>query len=141
MIDRVSTIAVLLVLQGMADLVLGLALLGTGLFVAVGGAGLPPSLAPLESRVAVLVFGPVLTAAGVLKIVAGVRNYRYRSPLLGIVALASALVSALNCACLPLALPLAAYGLYLYRQPAVERAFQMGSQGLSRQWIRHSARP
>jgi hypothetical protein len=90
---------------------------------------------PLPPQVAVLVFGPLLTAAGLLKVVAGIRNYSYKGHLLGIMALASALVSAALCYCAPTSLALMAWGLVLYRRPEVERAFLMGRQGLSREWI------
>jgi hypothetical protein len=143
LVRRVSTIAVLLIVQGALDLALGLALAGVGLYVATGRTGLPVEMVPLEPRIAVVVFGPTLVAAGALKVAAGVHNYRFRKPVLGIVALASGLLSALNCYCAPFALGLTGYGLYVYRRPEVERAFLMGQQGLSREWIEASlaARP
>jgi hypothetical protein len=137
-----ATIAVLLIVQGVHDLIAGLALCGLGAYVGSGGTGLPVAAFPVESQVAVVVFGPLLIAAAALKIVAGLRNYHYRALPLGLLALASCLVSALVCYCAPLSLALMAWGLVLYRRPEVERAFLMGRQGLSREWIEATlARP
>jgi hypothetical protein len=136
---RVSTIAALLVVLGTHDALMGLCLCGAAAFLAAGGSGRPLERLPAESRVAVLVFGPLLAAVGALKITAGLRNYRYRGERLGLAALASCVASALVCYCAPLALGLLGYGLYVYTRPEVERAFLMGRQGLSREWIRASA--
>ena len=124
----------LLLVQGAIDLAFGLAL--TALAVAsLGSLPIPADLIPAESRVAVIVFGPVLLAVGGLKVYAGTRNYRYRGRLLGLVALASCVLSLANCLTAPLAVPLLIFGLVVYRHPDAERAFVMGEQGLSREWI------
>jgi hypothetical protein len=132
---RLSTIAVLLIVQGALDLVFGLALSGVAAYVARGGTGLPLERFPAEPVIAVIVFGPALMAAGALKVAAGIRNYGYRSPLLGIVALGSCVVSMANCPLAVLPLALMIYGLRVYRHRDSERAFLMGKQGLSREWI------
>jgi hypothetical protein len=137
---HVTTIAMLLIVQGAFDLTFGLALSGIAIGVATGSAPIPTEMVPPESRGAVLAFGPALLLVGGLKVYAGIRNYRYRGRLLGIVALASCVVSLANCLCTPLALPLVVGGLIVYRHPEAERAFQMGKQGLSREWIRASRR-
>jgi hypothetical protein len=135
---RVPTIAALLVVQGAHDVTMGLGLCGTAAYLAAGGSGLPLEGLPAQSRIAVVIFGPLLTLAGVLKITAGLRNHRYRGERLGIAALASCVVSALVCYCMPFALILMGFGLYVYTRPEAQRAFLMGRQGLSREWIRAS---
>jgi hypothetical protein len=134
---HVSTVAILLILQGACDLAFGLALCGLAV---VGAGALPRDALPLESRAAAIVFGPALLATAGLKIWAGIRNHQYRSRLAGIVALASCVLSLANCLCTPLALPLLVWGLVVYRHPEAERAFLMGEQGLSREWIQASRR-
>jgi len=139
---RITTIAVLLIVQGAFDIVLGLALSGVAVYVAGGGTGLPLESFPAESTIGVIVFGPALLAAGGLKVYAGIRNYAYRGPLLGIVALASCAVSMANCPLAVLSFALMVFGLRVYRHRDSERAFLMGRQGLSREWIGASlARP
>jgi hypothetical protein len=138
MTRQVTTVAILLIVQGVIDLTTGLTLCVVALYVATGRTGLQLEMFPLPPQIGVLVFGPLLTAAGLLKLVAGIRNYSCRGHLLGILALASSLVSAVLCYCAPTSLILMTWGLILYRRPEVERAFLMGRQGLSREWIRAS---
>jgi hypothetical protein len=132
---HLTTIAVLLMVQGAFDLLFGLALSGVAVYVARGGTGLAAEHFPAEPTIGVVVFGPALLAAGALKVAAGIRNYAYRSPRLGLVALASCALSMANCLFAPAALALMIAGLRVYRDPISERAFSMGRQGLSREWI------
>jgi hypothetical protein len=134
---RVQTVAVLMIVQGALELALGLMLSGAGLLLATGWAGAPFSLrsVPAESALAFTVLGPALLVAGGLKGVYGIRNHRYRGRLGGIVALASGTLSLPSCCCAPSALALMAYGLSVYLSPEARRAFQMGEQGLSPEWI------
>ncbi len=79
-----------------------------------------------------LVYGgiaAVALAAGVLHLVAGVRNYRFRGRTLGIVALACGMLTILTCYCLPTAVALAVYGLIVYLNREVSEAFRMGEAG------------
>lgn len=137
MTARVQTVAVLLIVQGALEVALGLMLSGMGLLLAAGWAGAPFSLraVPAESAVAFTILGPTLLLAGGLKAVYGIQNHRYRGRLGGIVALASGALSLPSCCCAPSALALLAYGVYVYLSPEARRAFQMGEQGLSPEWI------
>ena len=135
MARHIPTIAVLLIVHGAVDLLIGLALSGLAAWVATGRTPLPLASLPAEPTVGVLVFGPALLAAGTLKIAAGAANYAYRRPRLGLVALASCVVSTASCVVAPLSLALLVFGLLVYRHPRAERAFLMGKQGLSREWI------
>jgi len=125
----------LLIVHGAIDLVLGLGLGGVAAYLAGGGTGLRLSIFPAEPTIGVLVFGPAFLAAGILKITAGIANYAYRRPVLGLLALASCVISMASCVAAPLSVALLAFGLVVYRDPQTERAFRMGRQGLSREWI------
>jgi hypothetical protein len=138
MARHIATVAMLLIVQGAFDLVIGLALVGVALFVRQGDTAALAARLPLEPQAAVIVFAPLFAASGVLKIVAGARNYNYRSRLLGILALASCAVSMANCYCAPASLAVLVFGLVVYRHPDSGRAFVMGAQGLSREWIEAS---
>jgi hypothetical protein len=82
-----------------------------------------------------LALGAAHLAAGVLHVVAAARNYRYRGRKLGITALIVGLVTASMMICLPTALALAVYGLIVYVNEAVVRAFDLGEQGESAEAI------
>lgn len=128
----------LLVVQGALEVAFGLALTGLAVFVGSGRTGLPLATVPAEAAAAAVFFGPALLLAGALKVAAGARNLRYRSRRLGILALASGALSMFTCWCAPSALALLIAGLFAYTRPAAARAFQMGEQGLSREWIEAS---
>jgi len=73
---------------------------------------------------------PVLTS-GVLRIIAGVRNYNFKGRMLGIVSICAGLGSMLSCYCAPTAIGLLVYGLVIFLSPAVKAAFEMARQGHS----------
>src|SRR5205823_5880308 len=66
---------------------------------------------------------------GLLRIVAGLFNIRYRRRGLGIAALAVGLVTMMTAYCAPTAIGLAVYGLIVYLNEPVVLAFQMGDSG------------
>lgn len=134
-VRRVRKMAVLLILQGAFEATLGLAFTVFAVFLLSGRAALTLEGSPAEVMTALVLGGPGMLGAGGLKIAGGIRNYSYRGKLLGILALASGGVSVLTCVCAPTAVALLVYGLKLYGQPQVERAFLMGEQGSSPEWI------
>ena len=85
-----------------------------------------------------VVFGLVILSVGILRIVAGVRNYKYRGKVLGIVALVVGMLPALTCYCLPTSLGLLIYGLIVYLNNDVVRAFAMGEEGMPPDQIKAS---
>ena len=134
----VTTVAVALVVLGAFDLALGLALSGVALFTTTLPPEIPWESLPVEPRAAVVVFGPLLVLAGALKVAAGIRNYGCRDRRLGILALASCAFSMSNGVCCLPAAALLVCGIAVYVRPEVDRAFRMGAQGLSREWIEAS---
>jgi hypothetical protein len=146
MVKHVPTVAILLVIQGALEVCAGLF---ASLYALVYGAlafvpwseqvEADPNQLPAETLSAILggaglvflliAFG--ITALGSLKIVAGIFNFRYRKRTLGLVALMSAFGSLLTCYCGPTGIALAAYGLFVYLDRAVTKAFDLGEQGLS----------
>jgi hypothetical protein len=97
----------------------------------------PPNQPPPEQFfwIMTVTYGVMATAAlivAVLHITAGVRNYRFRGRVLGIVALAGgAATTLLTCYCIPTAFALAVYGLIVYLNRSVVEAFRMGEAGCS----------
>ena len=77
---------------------------------------------------------PVLTS-GILRIIAGWKNYRYQGRTLGIVSIIVGLGSLFSCYCAPTAIGLLVYGLIIYVNPAVKAAFEMARQGRSPEQI------
>jgi hypothetical protein len=96
---------------------------------------LPPAFATWMAAAYVLL-GLASLAVGVLRIVAGVRGLKYRGRILGIVSLAVGVVSFLTCYCAPTSLALMVYGLIVYLNSDVGRAFEMAKGGASAEQIR-----
>ena len=126
-VQRVRKMAVLMILQGSLEATLGLAFTALAMFSLSGWVPLSLEGSPAEFMAALVLAGPGMLGAGGLKIAAG--------KLLGVVALASGSLSVLTCACGPTAVALLVYGLRLHAHPRVEKAFQMGEQGFSPEWI------
>jgi hypothetical protein len=74
--------------------------------------------------------GLLVLLGSALHIVAGIRNYGYRSRTLGIVALITGMATTLvTCYCAPTAIAIGVYGLVCYLNPSVTQAFQMVATG------------
>ena len=131
---QIKIVAILMIVQGAMETAMGLFLcvMGPVMFglmssaPAPSGGGPPPAL-----------FGGIYIAmglptliAGVLKIVAGIRNVKCRGKVLGFVALGSGILSMASCYCLPTALGLGVYGLIVYLNQNAARAFEMGETGM-----------
>src|SRR5438128_2430993 len=114
MYRQVTTLAILLIVQGSLEAIMGL------LFAIIGPLmmsimktlpthpGSPPPPEEVGTIVAVyyVLAGGALLATGVLKIVAGAFNAKYKKRGLGIAALATAPVSLFTCYCFPTGLGL-----------------------------------
>lgn len=143
LVAHVPVVAILMMVQGGLELLMGL-----GLAVM---AGVFPLLLELEQGPAREVppfeavrwimlavyggLGLLTIAAAVLHFLAGLRNYRFRSRTLGVVALAAGLVTVFSCYCAPTSIALAVYGLIVYLNADVAQAFQMGQAGQSKEEI------
>jgi hypothetical protein len=132
MARHVPIVATLLIVQGALECALG------ALYVVIGPltprymaragryhapADMPRDLDAIVMAATVAV-GFLALAFGILKIVAGVRNRRYRGRGLGLVALASGVLTSGTCYCAPTALALLIYGLVVYLNPDAVAAFR-----------------
>lgn len=147
MTRHVPVVAILMTVQGGLELLAGLGLIGVGAFGMVmvrmdqfqdRGVG-PPDMPP-EALGWIMLgtyggMGLVALLAGGLHLLAGLRNYRFRSRTLGLVALAGGLATIFTCYCAPSAIALAVYGLITYLNGDVTQAFAMGEAGRTREEI------
>ena len=142
MVSHVPIVSILMMVQGGLEVVMGLGLVAIGGFFPVmlqmdqNAAGRPQELPPEElSWVFLVMYGGLgvltLIAAG-LHIFAGIRNYQFRSRVLGIVALAGGLVTMFSCYCAPTAIGLGVYGLIVFLNPEATQAFALGESGKKR---------
>jgi hypothetical protein len=142
LVNHVRAVAILMILQGVLDLVMACVL---GAMAALMGHLIfhqemqqhPPNGGPSPEQMFSIftvmygVMAVVVLAVAALHIVAGVQNLRFRGRTLGIVALASGVLTFFTFWCLPTALGLAIYGLIVYLNRSVSEAFRMSKAGCS----------
>ena len=138
MVRHVPTVATLMLVQGVLESLMGMFFIGMGVFMAVAVREAmiqqPPNGQDVEKFAWMMGgiyggLGLVGIIGGVVKIVAGILNLRFKSRIFGIVALCSGATTFLNWLCLPTAIGLGIYGLIVYFDEAVRYAFQLGRQG------------
>jgi uncharacterized membrane protein HdeD (DUF308 family) len=141
-VRQVRTFAILNAVQGMLEIPMGLFMTGmSAMFPTLMRMDkqrqADPANAMAEETMMWVVAGvylaigiPVLIS-GVLRVIAGVQNYRFKGRTLGLVSIIAGMATLFSCYCAPTAVGLLVYGLILHLNPAVRAAFELGRQGYS----------
>jgi hypothetical protein len=141
-VGQVTVISILMIVQGSLVSLIGLLCMVMGpAMLALSGASHRSGDDQLISGIGgafYLFAGALLAAAGGLNITAGIKNLKYRSRNLGIAALCIGALAMFTCYCAPTAIGLLIYGLIIYLNQDVSRAFEMGEQGASPEQIKNS---
>ena len=135
---QVTTLAILMIVQGALEAIIGLVLLVMGPAMLSTTPGMPRNdqeAIGIMSAVFIILGVLILLTAG-LKIVAGIKNLKYRGRTLGMAALISSIVSMMTGYCAPTAIALLIYGLIIYLDGDVRQAFEMGEQGVPPEQIK-----
>lgn len=129
LVGHVPLVAICLIVQGVLEILFGLFLIACGLFFMLSG---DPELAGMQP-LAMMFIGVSLPAllCGLLRLVAGIFNLRYRSRILGMAALCVGLLTMITGYCAISSMALAVYGLIVYLNDSVVAAFAMGDSGKS----------
>jgi hypothetical protein len=133
---QIKIVAILLIVQGALEACMGLFLCVMGpVMMGILASAPPPSSGGSAPPPALfggiyIVMGLATLIGGVLKIVAGARNVKYRGRVLGFVAMGSGILSMLSCYCMPTALGVGIYGLIVYLNQNSARAFELGETGM-----------
>jgi hypothetical protein len=144
MASHVPVIAILMIVQGVLEILMGLFLSVMAFVIpsmlaemqrggrggGFAGPGLPEGFQEMAT-VIYLGMGACGLVAGLLHTVAGIRNLSYRGRTLGLVALFGGILSVGTCYCSPTAIGVLIYGAIVYFNEQTARAFAMGEQGLS----------
>lgn len=146
-VNQVRLFAILNAVQGMLEIPMGCFTTGMGIVLPAmiridkaknpGGGPLSSSDEMMFWVLSLVYLGiglPVLIS-GILRIVAGWKNYRFRGRTLGMVSIIAGLGSLFSCYCAPTAVGLLVYGLIIFVNPAVKAAFEMAKQGQSPEQI------
>ena len=125
---HVRIVAVLMIIHGILQL-------GLSVLIGFAGAAMSMGLAQQQQEVETpvplvwfsilyLVGAGVILILAVVQVVAGILNYQFRARVFGIVALALNMLSAVTCYCAPTSIGLAVYGMVVYLNGDVVRAFE-----------------
>jgi hypothetical protein len=141
MVNQVRIVAILNCVQGALEMLMGLMLVAMAVIMPIvigmeqnapDRNGQPP---PEELKWFLSglygVMGGLPLIAGILRVYAGIQNFRFRGRTLGIVSFSVGLCSIFGCYCAPTSIAVFIYGLIVYLNPAVKAAFEMGQQGLN----------
>lgn len=137
-IVKVKVLAILMIVQGALEALLGLMLAGVGVFFYFAGqqmfaaqqraGGGPPP--PAWIFLIYLPVGLVLLAVAGIRIYAGIRNLSFKGRTLGIIAISCGLATSLTMYCAPTSIGLMIYGLIVYLDGNVAQAFKDVEAGL-----------
>jgi hypothetical protein len=139
-VGHVRSFAVLNAVQGILETfvgigasVLGVALPAIGKIEGVrqaqGNQGGQSDQMMFFAGIVYLAIGIPVLASGILRIVAGVQNFRFKSRVLGLVSIIVGVAPVFTCYCGPTAIAMLVYGLIIHLDPAVVAAFKMVSEG------------
>ncbi|MDP1560345.1 MAG: hypothetical protein Q8M16_03005 [Pirellulaceae bacterium] len=131
--NQVPVIGILMIVQGVLELLLGLVMFGVAgyfpfLMAMNPGMGQGPGQGPGPPPVWIIsivyvVFGLGMSIPGILRIYAGYNVYRFRRRIFAIVANCLGFVTLITCYCAPTAIALGVYSLIVLLQPSVVYAF------------------
>lgn len=146
LVRHVTIVGWLMVVQGIAELVVGVGLVVAAFAIPAAMAAAVQDnpafqaqgtdLTPEQLRVLITamygVMGAIGILAGLVAIIGGVRLTRFRSYILGIVALCGGFFTIFaGCYCFPTALGIGIYGLVVLLNESVKSAFSLRKQGCS----------
>jgi len=141
LVHHVRVVAILMMVQAGLEVLAGIGLIGLGAFMpqfmAAHMESMPQGQQQIQAPqeffwVMFAVYGGmglVALVAGILHGIAGIRNYRFQSRRLGIVAVSVGLLTLFTCYCLPTAVGVAVYGLIVLLNREVAEAFALVETG------------
>lgn len=141
MVNQVVVLGVLMIIQGVLDLMAGAAAMFYAFFMpqifeemqAGAAGGQPPPELPAEFGTYMMIGGALFAAAlfviGILLVVSGIGVIRFQKRPLAIASLCLGLLTLMTCYCFPSSLALGIYGLIVLLNQPVMLAFELRSQG------------
>jgi hypothetical protein len=147
MVSQVMVVAILMIVQAVLELLMGILLVAMAVVFVVAfraeaaGGGVDPAQQP-ATDVAMWTLGSFYGGAGLVSLLAagfhgyaGYRNFYFQGRVMGLVAMVFGLVTVLTCYCAPTAVALGIYGMIVYLNEEVSRAFALGESGRTRREI------
>jgi hypothetical protein len=139
-VPQVTVVAILMIVQGSLVSLAGMFFLFLGPAMFLNRSSHPAQDQQIVNVIGGIniLLGGLLVGVGGLNIVAGIKNLKYRGRTLGITALSLGVAGIFGCYCAPTAIGLLIYGLIIYLNQDVSRAFVMGEQGATPEQIKNA---
>jgi hypothetical protein len=147
MVSHVGVVAILMMVQAALELLAGILFVAMGVVFVVAfqsqasRGGVDPDQLP-AANTAMWLMGSFYGGAGLVSLAAaafhgyaGYRNFFFQRRVLGIAAMVFGLLTVLTCYCAPTAVALGIYGMIVYLNDEVGRAFVLGESGRTRREI------
>lgn len=134
-VRQVRPVAICLIIHGLLIALLGGSLTFAAFFLAtVGPEMLQDDQVDFSNFQSAIswgygIVGGCLLLLGLVSVFAGIRNFSFRSRTLGIVTMSLGVITSVGVWCAPTAIGLAIWGLIVYLNPSVSRAFEMANHG------------
>jgi hypothetical protein len=140
-------IASLFIAQGVLLLLMGGYLIVLGVFMGNMDQFMPPNAQQpaefqdmMDTQTTIMLWGfgivgGVIVIIAFLHFIAAYLGFTYKGRVFGIVTMIAGLLSMFSCYCAPTAIGLAVYGMIIYFNPAVTKAFALGKSGMKKQEI------
>ena len=142
-VRQIPILGIMTIVQGALLTLMGLAGVGYGILFAVllnsDRPNMPPGGhdgPPLAVFSAVgFIGGTLILTIAIMQIIAGIRTLKYRGRTFTIVTWIVGLLASLTCYCAPTSMGLAIWGLIVFMNPAVVKAFKMAESGMKQREI------
>lgn len=147
MVGHMQVISILQIVFGVLELFMGALLIFYGFFFSFmansieSGASPPPPEMMIFIGIGCGIMGALVFLFSILRIVSGVRSFRFIGRTMMMISLIGGMVTAFTCYCAPFSVGLGIYGLIVMLNPSVIQAFKMARDGMPPEQIRaHFAR-
>ena len=144
-VGQIPILAIMTIVQGALLIMMGVACIGYGIFIAKMPEFMPPeerarmqadTSGSLEIISAVGIgLGILILIIAVMHFIAGIRNLSYRGRIFTVVTWLLGLLASITCYCGPTSVGLAIWGMIVFLNPAVASAFKMAEEGMNKKDI------
>jgi hypothetical protein len=142
-VNQINVIAILTLVQGGLLLIMGIACIGYGVLFANiqqfqppgGGNAAPPPAVQQVMFWYMIGLASVSLVLATMHFIAGAMAFKFKGRVFSIVTFIGGLASLLTCYCGLTAIGLCIYGMIIYLNPAVAKAFEMAAGGMTKDEI------
>lgn len=141
MVNQITIVAILQIVQGGFECLMALMLLGFTIFFSVGISGEEIDISEGEVYMLLAIYGGLFVlvlASAIFRIVTGVACLKFKWRIPTVISLSAGFITLMTCYCGPTAIALGIYGIIVLLSPPAAKAFRMRQNGMTVQEIKHA---